>query len=150
MSDETKVNEKFFSKFDMGSEYLKSSDMLVDGTFKSVPLTVAEFFPRGSLSGADKKRIDKPVIGFKETKKRMILGSTSEEMLHMLSGTSDGTKTPGTRVTVEARVVDAFGEACLGLRLMPTANMVIRRGLKKRLGTKPVWEGQPPAEEKAE
>lgn len=148
MTDEVKVNETFFSKFDLGSEYLKSSDLLIDGVFKAFSLTIDEFFPSGSLVGGDKKRIDKPVISFKEAKKRMILNSTSQQVLHLVSGTADGTKTPGTKVMIEAREVEAFGERCLGLRLMPAAKMVIPRGLKKRLGNKPVWEGQPIPEEK--
>jgi hypothetical protein len=78
----------------------------------------------------------------------MILNSTSQEVLHLVSGTADGTKTPGTRVTVEARVVSAFGETCLGLRLMPFPNMLMRKGLRKHLGAKAVWEGQSVPEEK--
>ncbi len=122
--------------------------MLVEGQFKAFTLTIDEFFPACSLTGSDKKLIDKPVISFKETKKRMVLNSTSCEVLHLISGTSDGMKTPGTKVIVEARLVQAFGDICLGLRLMPYPSTLIRKGLRKHLGTKAVWEGQSIPDEK--
>ena len=110
-------------------------------------MTIDEFFPAGSLKGADKKPIKHPVISFKETKKKMVLNNTSQEILHLVSGTADGTKTPGTKVTLEARVVEAFGDICLGLRLMPNQTTMMRKGLRKHLGQKAVWEGQLPKEE---
>ena len=144
---EAKANETMLAKFDLGSDFLKSSDMLVNGQFKAFTLTIDEFFPAGSLKGADKKPIKHPVISFKETKKKMVLNNTSQEILHLVSGTADGTKTPGTKVTLEARVVEAFGDICLGLRLMPNQTTMMRKGLRKHLGQKAVWEGQLPKEE---
>lgn len=144
---EANANEAMLSKFDAGSDFMKSSDMLVNGQFKAFTLTIDEFFPAGTLKSADKKPIKNPVISFKEAKKRMILNATSQEVLHLVSGTSDGTKTPGTKVIVEARVIDAFGDISLGLRLMPNPSTLIRKGLRKHLGQKAVWQGEMPKEE---
>jgi hypothetical protein len=142
MTKPVNVDEGFFSKFDLGADYLRGTDMLVEGVFKSFTLTIDEFFPRGSQKSEDGKLIQNHVISFKEAKKRMILNKTNEEMLHLISGTSDGTKTPGIKVRIEARAVEAFGDTCVGIRLMPFEGMLLRKGLKKRLGSKVVWEGQ--------
>lgn len=142
MTSPAKVNESHISKFDAGSGYLRSTDLLVDGVFRQVTLTIAEFFEAGTLQSADKTLIKQPVIGFTQTKKRLIMNKTNQEMLHMVSGTGDGAKTIGRRIVIEARKVDGFGDDnMLGIRIIPPPKMPIRKGLKKRLGEKVVWAG---------
>jgi hypothetical protein len=134
-----KPSEEMFSKYDLGSGFLRSSDMVHNQSFRSFLLTIDKFHPAMSLEGADKKPIKHPCLGFKETTKLLVLNSTSQEVLHMVTGESDGFKTIGHKVRIEAREIEAFGERCYGLRLMPSPGTLMRRGVKKFLGKPAVF-----------
>lgn len=141
MTEAVPVNETHFSRLDAGKEYMKPLDLLVDGEFKTFKLVVAEYFPSNTFTGADKKQIKEPCIGFTTAKKKMILNSTNQEVLHLVTGQSNGYKTVGHEVRVEARVVSFGSEAILGLRIMPTPGTLMRKGLKKHLGAPAKWQG---------
>jgi len=141
VSDAVPVNDTNFSRIDAGKDYMKCMDLLIDGEFKTVKLVIAEYFPPNTFVGADKKQIKDPCISFTTAKKRMILNATNQEVLHLVTGQSNGYKTVGHEVRVEARVVPFGGEAILGLRIMPTPGTLMRKGLKKHLGSPAKWQG---------
>lgn len=144
------MTEVQFSKYDAGGDFLRSSDLLINGEFKTVVLKISEYHPVGSLKAADGKSINNPVLSFEGKQKKLVVGKTSQEMLHYVTGQGEGEKTVGHSVMVQVRVVDAWGEKCYGLRIVPFPGMLIRKGLRKYLGLPAVWESSKPVQMKEE
>ena len=141
MTEPVPATEANFSRIDAGKEYLKCMDLLVDGEFKTFKLVIAEYFPPNTFVGSDKKVIKEPCISFTTAKKKMILSVTNQEILHLVTGQSNGYKTVGHEIRIEARMVSFGNEPILGLRIMPTPGTLMRKGVKKHLGAPAKWQG---------
>lgn len=127
------------NKKDFGSGFLYAEDFLIDGQFKQFDLVISDYFERNTLKSADGKPIDKPTIAFEKTTKRLVLCKSNESLLHFMTGTSDGKKWVGRKVTLAPRKIQAFGQSVFAIRVMPPPGATIRKGLFKQLGEKAVW-----------
>ncbi len=58
------------------------------------------------------------------------------------------TESVGHRITLQPRIVDAFGEKVVAIRIMPGKDQPVRKAVAARLGTKAVFTSVPPPTEK--
>lgn len=130
------------SKDNFGSRFLYAEDLLIGGEFKTVQVVIEKYYPANTLESADRKKIDKPSLGFKDKAKLLVLCKTNSSLIHFVTGEDDPAKWVGKTITLQPRVVDAFGEKVVALRVMPTNGVMIRKGLMKRLGEKAVFRSQ--------
>lgn len=128
-------------KENFGSRFLYAEDLLVGGEFKTVNLTISEFHPAGTLRAADKRVIDKNSIGFEGKSKLLVLCKTNEGVIHYTTGEPPGPKWIGHKVTLQPRVVEAFGDDVVALRIIPPAGTKVRKSILQRLGKKAEWSG---------
>lgn len=124
-----------------GSRFLYAEDLLIGGEFKTVHLTISEFHPAGSLRSADKRLIDKNSIGFDGKSKLLVLCKTNEGVIHYTTGEPPGMKWIGHKVTLQPRVVEAFGDQVVALRIIPPPGTKVRKSILQRIGTKAEWTG---------
>lgn len=119
--------------------FLYAEDLLIGGEFKTVNLTISEFHPAGTLKSADKRSIDKNSIGFEGKSKLLVLCKTNEGVIHYTTGEPPGAKWIGHKVTLQPRVVEAFGDQVVALRIIPPHGTKVRKSILQRLGTKAEW-----------
>ena len=124
-----------------GSAYLYSEDLLFKQEFKTVEVTIAEVIPPGQLKKADGGLIDKWSVRFEGKEKTLVLCKTNVGLIHHVVGDPPSDAWIGKTITLQVRVVDAFGEQVNAIRVMPPKGCVIRKSLLKRLGTKAIWKG---------
>lgn len=140
------ANESNFSKYDAGSDYMRSADLLFDGAFRTAKLKIAKVHGPCELQTAAKMLITKPVLEFSNYSKKMVLNKTNQEVLHMLVGDARPEKAVGVTVCIEVREVPdpkaGKNAKCLGLRIMPRKGQPLGSAVRSRLGTPVVWEGE--------
>lgn len=122
-----------------GSRFLYAEDLLVGGEFRTVELTISEYHEPGTLKSADGRLIDKPTIGFEGKSKLLVLCKTNASVIHFATGEPAGPKWIGHKITLQPRLVEAFGEDVVALRVMPPQGCTIRKSIVKRLGKRAVW-----------
>lgn len=123
-----------------GGRFLYAEDLLVGGEFRTVELTISEYHEPGTLRSADERLIDKAAIGFEGKQKLLVLCKTNASVIHFATGEPAGPKWIGHKITLQPRMVEAFGDNVVALRVMPPPGCVIRKSILKRLGTKAVWK----------
>lgn len=123
-----------------GSEYLYSEDLLHKQEYKTVDVVIREVIPPNTLQTADKRLIDKWALRFEGKEKTLVLCKTNVSIIHHVLGDQPGDSWIGKTIRLQARVVDAFGERCTAIRVMPPNGCLIRKSLLKRLGTKAEWK----------
>lgn len=141
----TKVNENHVTKYDLGGDYFRGVDLLENGSYMSLSMTISGFFAPDTVESSDGKKIKGAIIEFAEpkgNKRRMVLNKTNQHILHLLSGSSNGYKSIGLKVKIGVRVVKSpKGGKTTGLYILPPAGMMIGPNLNARLGTPAEWEG---------
>lgn len=142
MSNAVKVDETNVAKFDAGTGYLKSLDFLHKGQFRRYTLTVDAYYEPGKLSSASGKAINNPILGFKQTTKKFIASKTNCSVIHMIVGDDSPESIIGSNLTLEPRVVPFGKDMVLGVRVIPPAGTIMPKGLRDRLGSPAVWQGQ--------
>lgn len=128
------------NKREYGSDYLYAEDFLVGGSYRSINVEISEVFPPGSLKAANGKQIEKWVIAFKGKSKKLCLAKTNTSIIHLVTGDPPGESWVGRAVTLQARVVKAFGADTLAIRVIPPVGTVLRRTLIERLGRAAVFK----------
>lgn len=128
------------AKENYGSRFLYAEDLLVDGEFRTAKVTIDKFHSGGTLQAADGKLVDKPAISFAGRDKILVLCKTNASILHFVTGQQPGDKWVGHQITLQVRIVEAFGELVPAIRVIPPAGCPIRKQLIKRLGTKAEWK----------
>lgn len=123
-------------KEDYGSRFLYAEDLIVDGSFRTVTLEVSAWHEPGTITAANGKKVDKPCIEFAGKQKMLALCKTNRSVGVIVTGQQAGPKWIGHKLTLQARVVEAFGEKVLALRIIPQPGTVLRKSLKDRLGMK--------------
>ena len=93
-----------------GIEYLHAEAFLVDGKWQEFTLTISAVADPGSLKAADGKAIDKYVLSFKQTDKRMICGKLNKRLASYAIGTGKTENWPGKSVTLYAAAGNWFGQ----------------------------------------
>lgn len=98
-------------------DFLESADLM---QIKSVSLEILGATEPNTEKAADGRLIDKPIIGFKGTPKRMILGKTNVRNIKAEHGAKPS-EWAGKRITIEIRYLKkAFGETNIPtLRVIP-------------------------------
>lgn len=123
-------------KHEYGSRFLYAEDLIVDGAFRTVTLEISAWHDRGTITAANGKKVDKPCVEFAGKSKMLALCKTNIAIGVICTGQQPGAKWIGHKVTLQPRVVDAFGEKVLALRIIPQSGTVLRKSLKDRLGAK--------------
>jgi len=130
------------SKFDYGSRFLYAENLLRGGQFHTANVTIAKVHPPYSIKSADKRQIEKVVIEFEESDKLLVLAKTNARIIHYITGEPPGDGWVGHKITVQARIVPAFGEDSVAIRIIPPPGVTIRRGLARMLGVPAEWHPQ--------
>lgn len=97
-------------KKNLGPEWLRAEDFLDDGQWKQYTLTVKAVDPPGTHKSADGEEIDKPVLSFEETPKRLILCSLNQRLAKYAAGTAKATKWIGKKITLYPVTGNWFGQ----------------------------------------
>lgn len=126
-----------------GSAYLYSEDLLSNREYRMVDAEISKVAPPGTLKTADKKLIDKWTIFFKGMEKALVLCKTNASIIHFVTGEEPGDDWIGHTVTLQVRMVESFGEMVPAIRVIPPDGVMVRKNVRKRLGTKAVWKGPP-------
>lgn len=98
-------------KTDMGTGYLHAEDFLKDGKWGEYTLAIKDVHPENTVKSADGKLIDKPVLEFAETEKRMVLGVTNQRLAKCSMGTSKPKAWVGKKLTLYPSQGNWFGQA---------------------------------------
>lgn len=129
-------------------DFLRAEDLLYEGKFHTVQVTIEEVIPAGTIETAEKKKIPHPTLRFVGKRKMLVLcAKTNQRMVRHWSG-QDLEDSAGTTIILQPRVVP-FGngknpEMVLALRVMPPKGAILPKNLKKMLGEEAVWT--PPTE----
>jgi hypothetical protein len=163
------VNESHVSTYDAGTDYLRSTDLLIERMYRSPKLVIKDYYPPFTLRTQANDPITEPVLAFEVNKsnpdiehisrKKFIVNKTNQETLRIMTGTNVGLKTIGETIVLQARLVKGVGGGdVVGVRIIPRRGNKLRAKHMERLGTKAVWagghrteenpEGEPPIEDK--
>jgi len=93
-----------------GIEYLKAEDLAKGNVFKEFDLVIAEVFDAGQAKSADGTPIDKPILVFKNAKKRLILSKTNRRLMNYATGSDVPADWIGKTIRLRVCVL----EKCLG------------------------------------
>lgn len=115
------------------AQYLYSEDLIHGGQFRTARVQIEEVIPAGRLRSADGKVVDRPALRFAGKSKLLILCRTNEQVLPFVTG-GGPEAWPGKTVTLQARVIKAFGDEVVAIRIMPEPGQAVRRSIKVRLG----------------
>ena len=126
-------------KQEFGSAYLYAEDLLSGGQYHTISVEIEKVFPRDTLTAANKKKIDKPTLQFKGKEKKLVLSGVNESVIQFVIGDKDLQKSIGKTITLQPRIVSAFGDEVVAIRVIPPPGVKIRQSLKVRLGRKAVW-----------
>jgi len=99
-----------WEKPDLGPSFLRAEDMLKDGVWKEVTLTIKEAHGPGTVKAKDKTTIEHPVLDFEKTEKRLVLGKVNQRLIKCATGVSNGEDLVGKKVTIYPVVGDWFGQ----------------------------------------
>jgi len=95
---------------ELGDGYLYAEELLVDGIWREVKLTIKAVHKRGSVKAADGTPIDKPILEFEKTDRRLVLNKLNQRLTRTALGTNDVSKWIGKTLTIHAVVGDWFGQ----------------------------------------
>lgn len=126
-------------KQEYGSEYLYAEDVLSGGEYKTISVEIEEVIPPDTLTAANGKRIDKYTLRFKGKSKMLVLCKTNAAIIRYATG--DALEhAAGKSITLQPRIVKAFGDEVVAIRVLPPPGVKIRRSLNERLGAKAIWQ----------
>jgi hypothetical protein len=134
------------AKENYGNQFLYAEDLLHNGKYVTAKVRIAEYIPAGTLQAANRKVIDRPCLRFEGKQKMLVLSAKcNATVIHTVTGQDEGPGWVGHEITLQARVVDAFGDPnTLAIRVVPPPGTAMRKSIVKRLGREAVYEGPPP------
>lgn len=124
-----------------GSQFLYAEDLLINQQYRTVEVEIEQFIPANTIRSADKRLIDKPTLKFKGKDKMLVLCKTSESVLKFVTGEQPGDSWVGKKITLQVRVVDAFGDEVVAIRVIPPKGTKVRKNVLNRLGRIAEWTG---------
>lgn len=130
-------------KEDFGSGFLYVENLLHDRQYRTVSVTIEEVIPKNTITSANKKLIDQPILKFVGKERMLVLNKTNQSILRVSIGDDDLSKAVGVSITLQPRIVEGWGDLMPAIRVMPPEGVKIRKNLLKRLGEKAVWTGPP-------
>jgi hypothetical protein len=128
-------------KENYGSAYLYAEDLVSSGEFRTVTVEIEKVIPPNTLTAGNGKKIDKTTLKFKGKEKMLVLCKTNVAMIPFVTGEQVEDAT-GHKIVLQPRIVEAFGEQVVAIRVMPPLGVPVRRAVGKRLGTKAVFVRQ--------
>jgi hypothetical protein len=99
------------AKANLGPEYLRAEDLVSGGVWCEKTLTVKTVHAPNTIKTQDKKLIEKPVIEFDETPKRLVLGTTNGRLLKYATGATVASELIGKRLTIYPAIGNWFGQS---------------------------------------
>jgi hypothetical protein len=133
------LDERMASQFE--GNFLDAADLMASGT-KTV--TISDVSPPGAERDSTRKVIDKPIVSFEKTAKRLILNKTNAKVIAMAHG-KKASQWIGKKITLTVRWLDkAFGETNVPvIRVVPPAGKELTFGMRKRYGAERSFGKQP-------
>ena len=129
-------------KKEYGSGYLYAEDLIRDGDYVDAVVTIESVIPPNSIKAGNGKLIPHETLKFKGSDKLFVLcAKVNQRILGIATGESRSEKWAGHRITLQARIVDSFGEKVPAIRVIPPQGSIIRKSLRERLGTKATLKG---------
>jgi hypothetical protein len=125
-------------KENYGEGFLYAEQLLSGGQYHTVQVVIEEFIPGNTLRAANGKMIDKPSLKFAGKDRLLVLCKTNASMIHFVTGELPD-KWVGHTITLQPRIVEAFGDQVVAIRVIPPPGVKVRRAVLKRLGEKAVW-----------
>lgn len=124
------------NKHDYGSRFLYAEDLIANGQYVTATVEVSAWHEPGTIKAANGKMVDKPCVEFKGKGKMLALCKTNRSMGIFITGQQPGPAWIGKTLTLQPRIVDAFGEKVVAIRIVPQPGTFVRKSLRDRLGTK--------------
>jgi hypothetical protein len=132
--NEDKPLDKDELRLELGGEYIFAEDLLVDGEWKQYTLTIAKVYPRGTLKTKEGKVIDRNVLEFDRSAKKLVLNKSNERLCKLVIGSNKASAWIGKQITLYAASnVAAFGQKTCAIRIRVPKDM-IPYGVRKHLG----------------
>lgn len=122
-----------------GKNFLYAEDLLIGQQYRTAEVEIEEYIERNTLKSADGRNIDKPTLKFKGKEKLLVLCKTNEKIIHFITGEPAGQKWIGTKVTLQPRFVQAFGDTVVALRIIPPKGCMVRKKVLEQLGKPATW-----------
>lgn len=123
-----------------GTNYLYSEDLLIGQQYRTVDVEVEAYIAPNTLKSADGRQIDKPTLKFKGKEKLLVLCKTNQSVIHFVTGDPPGEKWIGKKLTLQPRIVEAFGDQVVAIRVIPPKGAMVRKNVLKRLGKPAEWQ----------
>ncbi len=124
-------------RLELGGDYLFADDFMVDGVWKQFTLTIDKVFAANAVmtkQGRDSKPLNKPVVQFTRSNKKLVLSKTNVRLARMVVGSSRTSEWIGKKLTLYAAGnVPAFGKFTIAIRVRCPEEL-IPYGIRKHLG----------------
>ena len=124
------------SKTEFGSGFLYVENLINGGKYVEAKVTIASYVPENTEQAANKKLIDKPIIGFEGKAKRLVVNKTNAAVITVATGEQPGTGWIGKTITLQARIVQFGRDEVAAIRVLPPSGAVLRKSVMKRMGRK--------------
>lgn len=116
-------------------QFLYADDLLKDGQFCDVTLTIAEVHTPNTLKGADGKFVEKSALSFVGTPKKLVLNNTNERLVRMATGSTKSDGWVGKKVTLYPVSGNWFGEKNVpAIRIRTPEGTPVQMSVRKQLG----------------
>lgn len=132
--NEDKAFDKDELRLELGGDYLYAEDFLVDGEWKQFTLVVAKVHPQNTLKTQDGKLIDKPVLEFEKSNKKLVMNKTNQRLGKLVVGSNKTSAWIGKQITLyPVGNVSAFGQRTCAIRIRVPKDL-LPYGVRKHLG----------------
>lgn len=120
--------------------FVYAEDLLRGGEYITATVTISAVWAPNTEERADGQLIDKWVLAFEGSTKRLALCKTNVRVLQYITGEQPGDDWIGRTIQIQPREVQAFGETVIALRVVPPTGTKIRKAVADKLGRKAVWK----------
>lgn len=124
-------------KQEYGGAYLYAEDLIRGGDYVDATVTIEQVIPPNTITTQGKKLIPHHTLKFVGKDKLFVLcAKVNQRLLPIVTGEAQPEKWVGHKITLQVRIVEAFGSQVPALRIVPPAGTLIRKSLKDRMGKK--------------
>lgn len=126
-------------KREFGSSYLYAEDLLHGGKYHTAVVTISEVIEPNTVRAANGRLIDRYIVGFEGKEKRLVLCKTNKRLCVIVTG-EQPEKWVGQRITLQVRIVKAFGSEVPAIRVLPPEGTLISKAIVEHMGRKAEWQ----------